>query len=49
MNSRERVLAALNHVKPSGLKGAYIKSITLSPTMGPGVKIDLSKALDEVQ
>jgi large subunit ribosomal protein L1 len=43
------VLSALNHVKPSGLKGAYIKSVTVSTTMGPGIKIDVGKALDEVQ
>ena len=43
------VLAAVNHFKPSGLKGVYIKSITVSTTMGPGIKIDTGKALDEVQ
>jgi large subunit ribosomal protein L1 len=43
------VLAQLSHVKPSGLKGVYIKSITLSTTMGPGIKVDTAKALDEVQ
>lgn len=31
-------------VKPSGAKGQYIKSITVSTTMGPGVKIDILKA-----
>ncbi len=43
------VLSALNQVKPSGLKGAYVRSITISSTMGPGIKIDPDKALDEVQ
>jgi len=28
--------------KPSGVKGHYIKGISLSSTMGPGMKIDLS-------
>ena len=31
-------------VKPSGAKGQYLKSITLSTTMGPGVHIDTLKA-----
>ena len=31
---------ALNRSKPSGAKGTYIKKISLSSTMGPGVKVD---------
>lgn len=42
-------LEAINRQKPSGLKGIYIKSITLSSTMGPGVKLDLRKTLEEVE
>src|ERR1700727_2807943 len=33
---------ALNRAKPTGAKGTYIKRISLSSTMGPGVKIDLT-------
>ncbi len=36
--------STLIRVKPSGAKGQYIKSITMSTTMGPGVKIDVLKA-----
>ena len=32
---------ALNKAKPTGAKGAYIQRISLSSTMGPGVKIEL--------
>ena len=31
-------------VKPSGAKGQYIKSVTMSATMGPGISIDVLKA-----
>lgn len=31
-------------VKPAGAKGQYMRTVTLSCTMGPGVKIDVLKA-----
>ena len=34
------LLDALNRAKPSGAKGTYVKRISLSSTMGPGVKVD---------
>ena len=33
---------AINRARPSGVKGTYIKKVTLSSTMGPGVKLDLA-------
>ncbi len=35
---------AVNRAKPSGAKGAYLKKVSLSSTMGPGVSVDLSSA-----
>jgi large subunit ribosomal protein L1 len=35
-------LDAIQRARPSGVKGTYIKKVTLSSTMGPGVKIDAS-------
>jgi large subunit ribosomal protein L1 len=37
----EEVLKTLVRLKPSAAKGTYIKSIFLSPTMGPGVAVDI--------
>lgn len=36
----EAVLADLRKAKPSAAKGVYLRKITLSTTMGPGVTID---------
>ncbi|MEW6097271.1 MAG: 50S ribosomal protein L1 [bacterium] len=38
-NFKDIILAILK-AKPAGLKGQYVKSIALSTTMGPGIKID---------
>ncbi|MCH3942791.1 MAG: 50S ribosomal protein L1 [Atopobiaceae bacterium] len=40
------LLAEILRVKPATAKGKYIKSISISSTMGPGVKVDPSKTRD---
>jgi large subunit ribosomal protein L1 len=35
-------VGAISRAKPTGVKGAYIKRVSLSSTMGPGVKLDIS-------
>ena len=36
------LVAALNKVKPAASKGAFLKKVTISTTMGPGIRLDTS-------
>ena len=39
----QTLMDAINKAKPANLKGQYLRSITLAPTMGPGVKVSAVK------
>jgi large subunit ribosomal protein L1 len=43
------LMEALMKAKPSTAKGTYVKSITLSTTMGPGIKVDPTTVQAEVE
>jgi len=36
---------AISRAKPSGVKGSYIKKVSIASTMSPGFKIELASAL----
>ena len=38
-------IEAINKERPSGIKGDFIKKISISPTMGPGINIDLNSVI----
>ena len=39
----QTLMDAINKAKPSTVKGAYLKSVTLTSIMGPGVKLNVAK------
>jgi large subunit ribosomal protein L1 len=39
------LVTAIQQAKPSGAKGQYIRAITMAPTMGPGVPLELAPTL----
>ena len=47
---KENILAfvsAVQQAKPSGAKGTYIEKVSLTSTMGPGIKLDIASLQEE--
>ena len=44
LNNVAAMVEAVTAAKPSGAKGHYMRSVTITTTMGPGIHVDLSAA-----
>jgi large subunit ribosomal protein L1 len=42
------IVEALLKAKPSAAKGTYIKKISVSSTMGPGINLDISDVTSQI-
>ncbi len=43
------VLAALQNARPTGVKGVYIKSLFVTSSMSPSIKLDVTEAIKEAK
>jgi large subunit ribosomal protein L1 len=46
MDNLATLIENIVKAKPSGAKGQYVRSATLSTSMGPGIKLDLKPTLE---
>ena len=44
MENFEAVMTAIRKAKPASAKGSFIKTVTLTSTMGPGIRVEVSGA-----
>ncbi len=42
----QAIMDAINKARPAAVKGAYLKSVTMTSTMGPGVKMNVAKLMN---
>jgi large subunit ribosomal protein L1 len=43
IDNAKAVLLSILRAKPASAKGNYVRGVTVSTTMGPGIKVDLSQ------
>ena len=42
----QAIMDAVNKARPAAVKGAFLKSVTMSSTMGPGVRMNVAKLVN---
>ena len=42
VENAESIIKAVTHARPAQVKGKFLKNISISTTMGPGIKLDLT-------
>ena len=47
-DNTKALLQAVVRARPSSVKGTYVKSISVAPTMGPGIPVDVLSATKEI-
>ncbi|PIZ72843.1 50S ribosomal protein L1 [Candidatus Peregrinibacteria bacterium CG_4_10_14_0_2_um_filter_43_11] len=47
-NNLKAILQVIRDARPAGVKGAYVKSITLASTMGPGIHLDVNETMSNL-
>jgi large subunit ribosomal protein L1 len=45
LDNLQVILDSIKRARPASAKGGYVKSLTLTNTMGPGIKVDPSEAM----
>jgi large subunit ribosomal protein L1 len=46
LENAKAFISAITKARPTGIKGTYINRVTVSSTMGPGVKVDLATIVE---
>jgi large subunit ribosomal protein L1 len=47
VGNAEALLEAIVRAKPAAAKGVYLRSITMSATMGPGIRVDALRVANQ--
>ena len=47
-DNKRALLQAIVKARPASVKGTYIKSLAVAPTMGPGIAVDVLAATKEI-